>query len=1816
MSSIPGHKVYAGVMASTDDMLQTTLGNPAYRALNALADCATPMSGRMVAAELGVSPTTATKALSKLREAGFAASSRQGRANRWNLNMDNAVLRSWLAEARIKASAAKPAAGVSPYATGGGGVTFERKVAVQYLTHLLVGDGAVEFGDGRLAVSVAFQQAPEHSVDDLVVRAACVDEVEPSLVLAVAVRRSPDLVQSDQPTKDLIRALLREVISAPVDGPEHRVALVVAGLQDHAAQLASLAGLASMQMDAPGFFKLARTPRKFSAAIRERLAQLEALVGLALIDLGVAEPSEHLIQQRTWDLLSRLKVLMPRLEVPDEADWAAVANALIPAARGTDLYGASQLRDRLVALADEYAPKAATVDMAILRRDAHQVLDATTRRHQQGWRALDHLQMRAIAAVRDEIVSGDGGRAVHVDRSDAAAELLALAGSANAALVVHGGSGVGKSALVAGAVAAAMSGDPDTTQAVSINLRHLPDTSLALESHLGTPLATLLAELSAPRRLLVIDGADAMAEGKLEPLRYLVDAGLQADVKVIAVAADDSMQLLRDTMAERSGGKVAEFLVPPLTDAEVQDVVATFGELATLAANTRSRELLRRLVVVDLLVRGGLAGTPLSDADAMRQVWSGLVRRHEQSDRGTPDARELALLHLANFALCGGKLLDVVGTIDPTALDGLRHDGLLRTSPEDPFRIGPEFAHDEVRRYAVARLLLAEGNGDTTSKLLEGSVPRWALSAARLACQALLASPDTSSNPLRGRFAHLQRAFDELVEAGHGDRWGDVPGEALLTLGDPGPVLRDAWSELDAAPDGRGLQRLCRLVDQRLRDENGLVRIGAVEPIISLLLNDETPWRSGDHVQGTLRDWLRALVIADKPSGHALRVRLRDRLLAASAAADRRLQEEREAAAAARAARSAEEVEAERKFMESHKTLFTEIGWPHSRRRQRTEVPHEIADEIVVELLALLGPDLGEDGEKLLRRVARDAPWQVGPAVEALFAGRALAAYRPEFLAELTEAYYLDEDEDGTSSHEDGIRDHNVRGFGVTPLTAWYRGPFMVLFQSAFRSGVPVLNRMLNHAALARARTLANLDQYGASVEDDDLNVYQTELDITGTRRTYVGDEHVWLWYRGTGVGPYPCMSALQALERVCDQLIEIGIPVSSLVSILLDGCENLAMVGLAVGLLMRHLERADRVLDPYLTEPLIWELEFSRVIHENTGLAATSDGMAAPERRQWSMRDAAMWMVVHADDARADELRLIGQRLVSNARRLIEEALDVDAAAVEEQLVTVRSWASGLDRSTYKASETEDGLLIQSTPPDDITRALESGTVDVRRAQEFTRLIVRYYVNSKRGTAETIGAEDLAADLATAQELVEDPPAFHAGDRWDAPTAVAAAALKANLIHGVHLPDDALRFAAETVLRGGSGKVAPQEYESEESYFEQGANRSAARALPLLLSPCALGLRALVDGGDGSGTYKRATAAGVNLARSVANEARVHLARGLDRLWEAPCTTGGTCHHETALRLAIETMRDSAFGEWRQERGQRDVVELDDPIADSLAATADDAIYSSRLDAAIRALAPAAMARICVSVPARDLLATLLAAHRRSLLAHEQDIDHRGTHALIAARALLTIAAEGEDDFIFEHINAFSDNPTQMAHFLRALSSAAEESQDRAATALRIWPAVVAHVVGLQESGHAPFVGRYYGDYALAALMPNAAGEVSYLYREVENELIVWWEPLAWQSTVELWLPIAQGNPTCVDQLIGFMAPMPAEDQARVGLQWVASLVLADPERVADRTFLLSSWLIEGRQAASDAGLLSDWQRIVDALVVAGVSRLAPYSE
>ncbi|MDE2731532.1 MAG: hypothetical protein OXI38_09075 [Bacteroidota bacterium] len=1314
---------------------------------------------------------------------------------------------------------------MSPYATGGGGVTFERKVAVQYLAHLLVGDGAIELGEGRCVERVFFQQAPDHPVDDLVVCAADINsEIQPLLMLGIAIRRMPKIVKSDVKAQKLIREFVRAMVHAPTDGREYRWSLVVAGPQEHARQIADLAGHARVQLDAPGFFADIGAPGKFSHAIRQRLNHLESLVERALTELNVAEVDPGLVQRHTWQLLAHLTVSMPRLESPDETDWSAVSNSLVPVARGGDIAGACQLRDRLLALASKYAPMAARVDRNKLRRDVHPLIELNTRRNERRWQYLVRLNGLAVKAVRAEIRDDGGARRMTLNRNDCTGKLVAKAADAPA-VVVSGEPGVGKSALVLLGFSLVNEANPDNRQALVFNLRDVPKRPFKFECLLGCPLFTLLGELSAPQRTLIVDGADAVSEGRECTFRYLIDAAQKSDVKVVAITSCDGNQVVQDILKEHFGENVTEFVVPPLTDAEIDGVVETFTELRKLNANPRSRDLLRRLVVIDLLVRSGISGILLSDADAMREVWSRLVRQHGKRVRGTPDAREATLLKLADLALRevgDDERLNGINELDPTALDGLCRDGLLRKSLDNPFMIGLEFTHDEVRRYAVARLLLA--NRKPTEKLIAAGVPRWAFSAALLACQVLLEEDESPNWPLRGRFSRLQASFDALAEKGHIARWADVPGEALLTIANPGPVLQDAWSDL-RDNDANGLKRLARLMDQRLRKKNGIVDIHSVEPIVELLLEDAFPWRMGTYAQDILRDWLHALVEANTAVGHSLRIRLRERLVDWCAKADHRLAEVQ-----ARASNPTSE-EIEQRHVIRKKYPPSPLTFRNSRQK-RPDIPIEITAPLILELLALLGPDLGSDGESILCRVAQGDPSMLAPAIEKLFTDRALTKYGQGLLAYLTEAYYLNDATDGDNRYENGVRRHDSRIVGAFPNYSWHFGPFFCMFMTDFRVGVAVLNRLLNHAAHVRVQKLAVLH--------GNVDLYQTELRITGERRLYLGDGHVWRWYRGYAVGPYPCFSALRALERVCDLRVKDDAAIGEIVSILLDRCENLAMVGLVVGLLIRHVEDAGSLLDSYFTEPIIWEQEFVRCAREFPGNEIDTDVVVSPERRMWSLREAAIFMTVRANAERAAELHTLGERLVENAQQRFKSARISEAAnspsggieSNEEQLVRVRVWASSLDRTRLRVQVVSGGLDVTALAPEDVVQTMqESNEIRCHRLD----LMARHFTLNNQAPAKPFKTDELEADISTARLLLANRSPESAQSDWDLPAMVVANALEAHFLHGTSLSEEALVFAADTVIRIGQGEAEESSYECESTFFEIGAYRSAARALPLL---------------------------------------------------------------------------------------------------------------------------------------------------------------------------------------------------------------------------------------------------------------------------------------------------------------------------------------------------------------------------------------------
>ncbi|SNR95047.1 hypothetical protein [Blastococcus mobilis] len=1696
----------------------------------------------------------------------------------------------------------------SPYATGGGGTRLEHRLGTVLLVRLLTAGPVFEL-DERAPERVAFQQAPTANVDDLVVTARAADGVA-SVRLEIAVRRTPSFVRSDTKTAELVKLLVRADLAAERSADplvERRLAVAVSGRQAHAQELAELAVVARGQSSADEFVELVRTPRKFKT--RPRLNHLIDMVADALG--GIGDEDAGTPEHRCWRLLQRLWIMQVDLETGHEDDWTRLVEDLKPVSRDHTQEQALALRDRLEQLSGELARNAGVLDAPALRRRLHGALAPASHAAPQGWTRLLALDEQARTTVARSLGPGASNE-LTLPRSAVRDELWAAL-AADGELVVVGDSGVGKSALVMDAIA------PDRLgadrQAVALNLRHLPASQLELLALLSSPLEVLLGELTAPERLLVVDAAEAAAEEHADVLSYCVRAAREAGVRVVAITSTEGTAVVRQLL--RSGAEdPREYTVAGLTDDELDAVAAHFPALRRLVDNPRARELLRRPIVVDLLGRAGDPGLPLSESQALDHVWQHLVRNSGRRDQGAPDARENVMLSLAAHALRKGDPDNLLARLDHDAVDGLRRTGLLQPASRLPWERVPSFRHDLLRAYSVARLLLAER--DPAASLTAAGVARWTLPSARLACEIMLSAPDEPLHPRAGRFATLQVDFDAIATAGGGERWSDVPTEALLVAPDLAVLLRDAWPTL-IKDKAQGAARMIRILNARYRRGGTLDPIVA-EPVIARLLDAGTPPTIQREAAELIRDWLRALVLAGTPAGHPLRIRLRDAIVEQCRAKERTLDEQEAARLAELAARTPEQVAED----EARRRRFSASGaFTMSRRRRRRPEPTRhrpylwIGDS-QVEHLALLGPDLSEDGEAILRRIAEDEPHSLDHAVEPLLAGNSLASYSTELLVALAAAYYIDqpdEDDDDFGSygglHDDGIRDHDFSALGL-PLAHFAKGPFLALFRADYLGGVSLLNRMLDHGALCRVRILPNL-RHGPFAEDHEES--KQVLSITGEPREYVGDGHVWLWYRGTGVGPYPCMSALQALEFVTEEYIRAGIPPQALTSMMLKDAHSLAMPALALGVLVRHLEVVGDALDPFLVEPAVWQLEFSRSVNDqSSGLAARIPDLPNPERRSWSLREASMALTLTADADRVAELKALGEQLQANARAQVGEDSSV---AAREHLAAVRNWAAALDRDAYEVTSHDEGVLIQQAPDPEVEEVLGGTNAALRRTNDAVGLTVRHaHGRDNGGRAPDIDDDALAADLVLAKALWDDPPEPRALSA-DGPVAVAASALELHLTSRVTVSDDDLVWSAQVLLQVAAATDNREDDDFDDTVFAQGADRSAGRALPLLLLPAAGAVRSALSVLDADGVDEL-----VALSRAVAvngaNETRLAYARGLDDVWAAPCDTAhlfGRCHHRVAFDLVTESFLRSRLGPWNQEAQRRPVIALEPPSAGSLDALEGGDVLVSRLTAALRATGAAAISSACCAEDAQHALRSLLAAHQRAMLAYKHGYHHSRSDALVAARAALWQAIGGRDEPVLDYVRGYLGRARPLGEALQAVAVAAEERAEAGQQAQRLWPAIMDMTLDAAQADAGLFSERTWGDYVEAALIPNTAAEWGYLTIELAGEPYRWRSLLSWAPQVDRWLAAVPHSRMSIDHLVIAVRELDVSDQIEQGLRWIERIVAGAGENCA-ATYTLPEWLRERRPDLVTPDRIARWQRVVDLLVVAGDTRVADLAD
>ena len=324
--------------------------------------------------------------------------------------------------------------------------------------------------------------------------------------------------------------------------------------------------------------------------------------------------------------------------------------------------------------------------------------------------------------------------------------------------------------------------------------------------------------------------------------------------------------------------------------------------------------------------------------------------------------------------------------------------------------------------------------------------------------------------------------------------------------------------------------------------------------------------------------------------------------------------------------------------------------------------------------------------------------------------------------------------------------------------------------------------------------------------------------------------------------------------------------------------------------------------------------------------------------------------------------------------------------------------------------------------------QVLRESNADLRRTNDAVGLTVRHaHVRDNGCRAPDIGDEALAADVALARELLDDPPQS-IGFSVDGPVAVAASAVELHLKGRAIVAHDALAWSAKVLLQVAADFAEHANDFFDDSVFSQGADRSAARALPFLLLPGARELRSAL-GVHGVEDVDEL----IELSRAVSvrgvSETRLAYARALDAVWAAPCDRAhlyGRCHHRIALDLVTASLLDSVVGPWDSEAQRRTIARLNPPEASSLDALSGDEIYVRRLTPALRATGSAAISSACCQDDALAALRSLLAAHQRAMLASEHGGHHSQSDSLVAARAALWQAIDDRDEVVLEYVRSY----------------------------------------------------------------------------------------------------------------------------------------------------------------------------------------------
>lgn len=618
------------------------------------------------------------------------------------------------------------------------------------------------------------------------------------------------------------------------------------------------------------------------------------------------------------------------------------------------------------------------------------------------------------------------------------------------------------------------------------------------------------------------------------------------------------------------------------------------------------------------------------------------------------------------------------------------------------------------------------------------------------------------------------------------------------------------------------------------------------------------------------------------------------------------------------------------------------------------------------------------------------------------------------------------------------------------------------------------------------------------------------------------------------------------------------------------------------------------------------WHMEAARALGEGPGTLHVQGPDPADlhgrDRRGLRFHDVAAGMTVQAmldgDQDRLAALAAIGDELIERARDLTGG--DSDAG---QRTAIAEGWAAILHPENHHPELTEDGgVSFQYQHPGDVAQNLAGRRESLQRSMTALRLQSTY----ARFPVSAAPTDTLAADLAAARDLADNPPPDGPLHPADPIAAVAAATVVGHAQGRAVVPDDDLRWAADVIIEVATHPWADG-ISSESSRYPMGADRSAAAALPALLLPA---FDAIVpDPGDLEEALRHTGA-------SLADEVRMTFARAAAPVWAAPCSPAGTCRHQILWSAVIGGLRDCQLGAWDQAAQRRLIEPIGEPFAETLPGVGTEQLLVNRLTSLLIAAAEAARSDSCVARQAQDVLGPLLAAHRRGAAYWaEKNYGPPGgdQHGQAAARVLAEMAAAGDTQPLAEHVRSFTrQSPHALAELLHNLAITFTSDDALRHNMPGAWRPVMEAALDEIEASPDLLTDWYWSGMALAGLIAAPEPDLADTDPDaaIERAREDWPDPDTFDDLITRWLPIARGRPEAVDGLVKLARCGSTAWQATTGLEWTEELISGDFAAVAGRCYYLIGWLGTIRSALPGEADAARWRRIVDGLSAAGDNR------